>query len=92
MTALDIQLEDYATHNSPLKVCGVHILKPVFDQKLSRTEEEPEEEEDKATLLDTLKGLEAAESTCTNKNISSSGSPWLGYNCIIIKEMGTEHN
>ena len=28
LTALDIQLEDYATHNSPLKVCGFHILKP----------------------------------------------------------------
>jgi hypothetical protein len=27
---------------------------------LSWTEEEPEEEEDKATLLDTLKGLKAA--------------------------------
>lgn len=31
----------------------------IFDQRLSMTEE-PEEEEDKPTLLDTLKGLEAA--------------------------------
>jgi hypothetical protein len=37
LTALDVQLEDYTTHNSALKVCGVHILKPVFDQQLSRT-------------------------------------------------------
>jgi len=60
LTALDVQLEGYTTHNSALKVCGVHILKPVIDRQLSRTEEEPEEEEDKATLLDTLKELEAA--------------------------------
>jgi len=32
----------------------------IFDQQLSRTEEEPEDEADKATLLDTFKGLEAA--------------------------------
>jgi len=51
-------LEDYTTHNSAPKVCGVHILKPEFDQQLSRTEEEPEE--DKATLLDTLKEPYAA--------------------------------
>jgi len=60
LTALAIQLEDYTTHNSALKVCRDHIIKPAFDQQLSRTEEEPEEEEDKATLLGTMKGLEAA--------------------------------
>lgn len=91
MTALDVQFEDYTTHNSALKVCGVHILKPVFDQQVSRTEEEPEDEEDKATLLDTLKGLEAARKHMYKQNISSSRSPWLGYNCIIIKKMGIEH-
>lgn len=43
-------------------------------------------------MLDTLKGLEAARKHMYKQNTSSSRSPWLGYNCIIIKEMGIEHN
>jgi hypothetical protein len=62
---LGVQFEDYITCDSAPEVCRLQSVDQVLDQSLTRPEEEPEEEEEvaehKATFLDALKGLDAAE-------------------------------
>jgi hypothetical protein len=59
---LGVQSEDYPTCDSALEICQVWGVDQVLGQHLTMPEEETEEEvaEHKATLLDGLKGLEAA--------------------------------
>jgi hypothetical protein len=53
-----VEIEDYTTCGSALKVCGIQSVIQVLDQDLPRPEEEEKEEvaEHKATFLYALKG------------------------------------
>jgi hypothetical protein len=55
-----VQSEGNPTYDIALKVCGVNIVDQVLDQHLARPKEEEEVAKHKPTLLDALKGLEAA--------------------------------
>jgi hypothetical protein len=39
---LEMQFEDYKTHDSALEVCGIQSVNQVLDQRLTRPEEEEE--------------------------------------------------
>jgi uncharacterized protein YunC (DUF1805 family) len=55
-----VQSEGNPTFDIALKVCGVRSVDQVLDQHLASPEEEEEVVKHKPTLLDALKGLEAA--------------------------------
>jgi hypothetical protein len=59
-----VQSKDNTTHNSALEVCRIQSADQVFYQKLTRPEEEPEDDkssEQKAMFLDAMTEMEAAK-------------------------------